>query len=86
MTETNDHILAHIADGVMTIRMNRPDKKNAITGDMYARMASALDEDVAAATQSVESDPRNLRVRLRGDWSDTGPSAVPENEANFSEL
>jgi len=44
MTETNDHILAHIADGVMTIRMNRPDKKNAITGDMYARMASALDE------------------------------------------
>ena len=44
MTETNDHILAHSADGVMTIRMNRPDKKNAITGDMYARMAAALDE------------------------------------------
>ena len=44
MTETNDHILAHSTDGVMTIRMNRPDKKNAITGDMYARMAAALDE------------------------------------------
>ncbi|MEM9280007.1 MAG: enoyl-CoA hydratase-related protein, partial [Pseudomonadota bacterium] len=44
MTEVNDHILAHANDGVMTIRMNRPDKKNAITGDMYARMAAALDE------------------------------------------
>ncbi|MEO0328899.1 MAG: crotonase/enoyl-CoA hydratase family protein [Pseudomonadota bacterium] len=44
MTEINDHILAHAEAGVMTIRMNRPDKKNAITGDMYARMAAALDE------------------------------------------
>ncbi|MEM7290141.1 MAG: enoyl-CoA hydratase-related protein [Pseudomonadota bacterium] len=24
--------------------MNRPEKKNAITGDMYAQMAAALDE------------------------------------------
>ncbi len=44
MTDVNDRILAHAADGVMTIRMNRPDKKNAITGDMYARMAASLDE------------------------------------------
>ncbi|MGI9352594.1 MAG: crotonase/enoyl-CoA hydratase family protein [Rhizobiaceae bacterium] len=44
MTDVNDHILAHASDGVMTIRMNRPDKKNAITGDMYARMAASLDE------------------------------------------
>ncbi len=43
MSETDNHILTEIADGVLTIRMNRPDKKNAITGDMYARMASALD-------------------------------------------
>ena len=31
-----------VRDGaVMTIRMNRPDKKNAITRAMYAAMASA---------------------------------------------
>ena len=42
MTQANDHILAHADNGVMTIRMNRPDKKNAITGDMYARMAAAI--------------------------------------------
>ena len=44
MTDVNDHILAHASDGVMTVRMNRPDKKNAITGDMYARIAASLDE------------------------------------------
>ena len=44
MTEKNSHILSSSADGIFTIRMNRPDKKNALTGDMYARMAAALDE------------------------------------------
>jgi len=44
MAQTNDHIISSVSDGVMTIRMNRPDKKNALTGDMYARMSTALDE------------------------------------------
>ncbi len=44
MSETNDFILTSIENDVMTIRMNRADKKNAITSDMYARMATALDE------------------------------------------
>jgi enoyl-CoA hydratase/carnithine racemase len=29
-------------DGVLAIRMNRPDKKNALTGEMYGAMAQAL--------------------------------------------
>jgi enoyl-CoA hydratase/carnithine racemase len=40
-----DHILLeHPADhpGILVIRMNRPDKKNAITRDMYGAMALAL--------------------------------------------
>ena len=48
MSEANNHILSTVDAGVMTIRMNRPDKKNAITGDMYARMATALDEGNAS--------------------------------------
>jgi len=44
MAGKNDHIVNSVSNGVMTIRMNRADKKNAITADMYARMASALDE------------------------------------------
>jgi enoyl-CoA hydratase/carnithine racemase len=37
-----DHILIDQRDGVQIIRMNRPDKKNAITRAMYAAMAGAL--------------------------------------------
>ena len=31
------------ADGVRTVRMNRPEKKNALTSEMYAAMAEAID-------------------------------------------
>ena len=38
----SEHVETGIADGVLTIRMNRPDKKNAITRAMYRAMADAL--------------------------------------------
>jgi len=37
-----DAILTKIADGVLTITFNRPEKKNAITAKMYEKMADAL--------------------------------------------
>lgn len=43
----SDHILIDNAashPGVLTIRFNRPDKKNAITQGMYQRMTEALDQ------------------------------------------
>lgn len=49
MSDTKEFIETNTADGVTTIRMNRPEKKNAITGDMYARMAECLDEANADA-------------------------------------
>ena len=42
-----DPILVTTEAGVRTIRFNRVDKKNAITSDMYATMADALDEGEA---------------------------------------
>lgn len=39
-----DHVLVERRDAVQIIRMNRPDKKNAITRAMYATMARALSE------------------------------------------
>ena len=39
---TADHVLVAIEDGVQTIRLNRPEKKNAITRPMYAAMAAAV--------------------------------------------
>ncbi|QKV18905.1 crotonase/enoyl-CoA hydratase family protein [Oricola thermophila] len=37
-----DHILVERSGAVQTIRLNRPEKKNAITRAMYERMAAAL--------------------------------------------
>ena len=38
-----DHVLTGLDGGVLTVRLNRPEKKNALTADMYAAMADALD-------------------------------------------
>ena len=38
----SEHIVVETAEGVMTLRMNRPEKKNALTNAMYARLAEAL--------------------------------------------
>jgi len=41
---STDHILITDEAGIRTIRMNRPDKKNALTQAMYDTMAAALDD------------------------------------------
>jgi enoyl-CoA hydratase/carnithine racemase len=48
-----DQIITEIQDHIITIRLNRADKKNALTGDMYSGICDALDQ--------LESDA-NLRV------------------------
>ena len=37
-----DHVLVSVEDGVQTLRLNRPEKKNAITRKMYAALTAAL--------------------------------------------
>lgn len=37
-----DHINAEVHDRILTIRMDRPEKKNALTGAMYSAMTEAL--------------------------------------------
>jgi enoyl-CoA hydratase/carnithine racemase len=44
MSRAMEQVLVEVSGGVMLIRMNRPDKKNALTNAMYARMADALAE------------------------------------------
>src|SRR5262249_58748076 len=38
-----EHVIVTDADGIRTIRMNRPGKKNALTLDMYEAMTAALE-------------------------------------------
>lgn len=42
-------ILTHTEDGILTITINRPDRKNSLTAAMYAVMADAL--------EAAQSDP-----------------------------
>ena len=59
MTET---VVITRADGVLEIRLNRPEKKNALTSDMYDAMADAF--------LLVDADP-TLRVALLTGTGDT---------------
>jgi enoyl-CoA hydratase/carnithine racemase len=49
----SEHLQIERDGGLLTLRMNRPDKKNALTRAMYAGMAAALDE--ADADRSVRA-------------------------------
>ena len=48
-----DHVLSGVANGVLTLTLNRPEKKNALTRAMYQALGDAIDaasagNDVAA--------------------------------------
>ncbi len=47
------HVISEIANGVLTLRFNRPDKKNAILASMYADAAQALKTADADASVRV---------------------------------
>lgn len=48
---TCEHIDCRDEEGVLTLSLNRTDKKNALTGEMYRALTSALDE--AATDDSI---------------------------------
>ena len=50
---TADLVLLSIADGLATVQLNRPERKNAIIGPMMAQLAEAIDE--ASADESVKA-------------------------------
>ena len=39
-----DQVLTEIQGNIIIIRLNRADKKNALTGDMYTGISDALDQ------------------------------------------
>ena len=48
-----DEILTELVDGVQVIRITRPDKKNALTGEMYQAITSALNAGDASDDVAV---------------------------------
>lgn len=56
---TTDHITITQAGGILTLSMNRPDKKNALTNAMYGALADAM--------EAAEKDPSVRVIVLRGE-------------------
>lgn len=48
----DEHVLTSAERGVLTVRINRPEKKNALTAAMYGALANALDK--AAAHKDIK--------------------------------
>ena len=54
-----EHLLIDRSDAVLTLSMHRPDKKNALTRDMYSAMAEAIN--------AAQSDDSLRAVIIQGD-------------------
>jgi enoyl-CoA hydratase/carnithine racemase len=49
----NEHVKTELSDGVLVVTLQRPDKKNALTGAMYNVLSDALDRAEADASVKV---------------------------------
>jgi enoyl-CoA hydratase/carnithine racemase len=64
----SDHIVTTFKDGILQIRINRPEKKNALTQEMYSGIAAALSQ--------ADENPEVRVVTLTG----TGDSFTSGND------
>ena len=67
-----EHVKVEIAAGVMTLTLQRPEKKNALTGGMYDAMSNAL--------KQAEADPSVRVILFQGD----GDSFTAGNDLGIS--
>ena len=76
-----DHVLSQIEDGVMTLTFNRPEKKNAITDEMYGALADALrsaahNDTVRAVLFLATGDSATYDKDVKGFVSGSSPDTV----------
>ena len=66
-----DHILIEKSGGVLSLTMNRPDKKNALTRSMYQSLGDAIDQaafdkdDRSILSSAARPGRRSVRRRRR---------------------
>jgi enoyl-CoA hydratase/carnithine racemase len=53
----SDHIRSRLEDGVLTLRLDRPEKKNALTGAMYRALLAGLRQAAADAAAPALAEP-----------------------------
>src|SRR4051812_44634659 len=61
-----DYVRSEVSNGVLTLTLNRPEKKNALTRDMYQALAEGIDN--AAHNQDI----RCVLIQAEGDTFTAG--------------
>jgi len=61
-----EHVLIEKSNGVLTLTLNRPEKKNALTGEMYATLGQAIDHAPG------DPDVRCILIQANGDMFTAG--------------
>jgi enoyl-CoA hydratase/carnithine racemase len=62
----SEHVLVEKSGGVLTLTLNRPDKKNALTGEMYAVLGDSIDN------APNDPDVRCILIQANGDMFTAG--------------
>ena len=80
----SQHVLSEKSGGVLTLTLNRPETKNALTRDMYQALGDAIDQ------AAFDKDVRCILIQANGDMFTAGNdladfAAVNAGEANASE-
>jgi enoyl-CoA hydratase/carnithine racemase len=74
-----DHVLRAVSNGVLTLTLNRPEKKNALTRAMYQALADGID---GAGT---DPDIRAVLIQAEGDMFTAGNDLSDFAAANRAE-
>src|SRR5882724_906700 len=74
-----NHVLSGVANGVLTLTLNRPEKKNALTRAMYQALGDAIDGAAPAA------DVRCILIQAEGDVFTAGNDLSDFAAANRGE-
>ena len=81
----SQHVIAETSDGVLTLTLNRPEKKNALTREMYQALGDAIDgaefdKDVRCVLIQAEGDMFTAGNDL-ADFAAVNAGEAPANEA-----
>ena len=98
--QPHPHLNANLDNGILTLAINRPEAKNALYGQLYLTIASALDEadqnpDVRvvilrgenadfSAGNDMQDFMKFIQSPLQGKAGDTPPFVVLKSAAKFS--
>ena len=61
-----EHVLKEVSNGVLTLTLNRPEKKNALTQEMYQALGDAIDQ------AEFDKDVRCVLIQANGDMFTAG--------------